>query len=341
MKDTDPTIALLILPESTPATLLGLLEVFASAGRVWSALTGQKTETRTLRPQLVARNREPTLLGPGIVITPHAGLDEADVIIVTDLALPAGCDPRGRWPDETAWIRQRYAEGAIVCSVCTGTVVLAEAGVLDGHAATTHWAVADLLRHYYPRVQVAADRILCPVGESHRIITSGGVASWEDLALHLIARFCGGAEAVRIAKVFLLGDRSEGQSLFAARPEPKRHDDQAIGQAQAWLADNYQTEHPVTRMAALCGMTGRTFNRRFRACTGYSPIEYVQTLRLEEAKFLLETTEMPVEDVAYGVGYEDANSFRRLFKRETGVPPARYRQRFAHIRQGRVERELH
>ncbi len=228
-------------------------------------------------------------------------------------------------------MRERHAAGAMICSVCTGTVMLAEAGLLGGHTVTTHWAIVDLMKRYYPSVELAPRRILTASGEGDRIVTSGGSSAWADLAFHLVARFSGGSEAERAAKIFLLGDHSEGQLPFAGARRPQRYDDAVIADVQVWIADNYRTENPVALMAARSGLAPRTFIRRFRAATGYAPIDYVQTIRIEEAKQLLETGRSSVDEIAFDVGYEDSNSFRRLFKRMVGVTPGRYRQRFARI----------
>jgi transcriptional regulator GlxA family with amidase domain len=331
------SVSLLALPDSTPTALYGLYEIFASVGRVWSELTGEPAAAREMSVRIVSPSRSPFACAMGAVISPHASLDEVvrtDLVIVTDLALPADMDPRGRWPEAAAWIRSQYAGGATVCSVCTGSVLMAEAGLLDGREATSHWSAKGVFDAYYPAVKLRPERILSPVAPDHRLVTGGGMASWEDLALYLVARYCGEAEAVRIAKVFVLGDRSEGQLPFAAMARPRRHEDAVISRGQAWLAEHYDEPYPVARMMALSGLSERTFKRRFRAATGYAPVEYVQTLRIEEAKLLLENTAEPTDAVGRRVGYEDAAFFRRLFKRRTGVTPSRYRQRFRDM--GRV-----
>lgn len=324
------SIVLLALPESTPAGLYGLYEMFAAVGVTWAELTGEVTGTRRIEPRIVASGGAPFSTAVGLPITPHADLRDVascDVVIVTDLAITLDTDPRGCWPAECAWLREQARRGAIICSVCTGTILLAEAGLLDGLDATTHWCAVGVLQSFYPTVRPRPERILCPDGPEHRMVTGGGASSWEDLALYLIARFCGEAEALRIAKIFVLGDRSEGQLPFSALGRPRSHADAAIERCQQWLADHYSGPHPVARMVARSGLPERTFKRRFKAATGYAPVEYVQALRIEEAKQLLETTDFPTDVIASTVGYEDPAFFRRLFKRRTGVTPARYRQR--------------
>lgn len=198
---------------------------------------------------------------------------------------------------------------------------------MDGFEAASHWGAVTLFRQYYPNVQLKPEKVLALAGPEHRIITAGGAASWTALALYLIARFCGQEKAVRTSKVFLLSDLREGQLPFAAMSRPRGHPDATIERCQVWIAEHYERPHPVARMMERSGLAPRTFKRRFQAATGYTPIEYVQTLRIEEAKHLVETTAMPTEQVGQAVGYEDPASFRRLFRRLTGITPARYRQR--------------
>lgn len=328
---TKPALAvhLLALPETTATSLYGLVEVLASVGVALPELSGASERPR-FAPKVVSSGGQTYVSSLGIPIASQDDISRsgpADVVIVTDLELHPDCDPRGRWAPECAWVRQQFAGGAIVCSVCTGALFLAEAGLLSGTEATTHWSATDLVTRYYPEVELRAERVLVPSGPDHRIVTSGGAASWEDLALYLIARFCGHADAIHIAKIFVMGDRSEGQLPYAMA-RPCRHDDALVATCQAWIAEHYATNHPVSRMTELSGLSGRTFKRRFKAATGYNPVDYVQALRIEEAKQLLETTSESADTIASRVGYEDPSFFRRLFKRRVGTTPARYRQRF-------------
>jgi transcriptional regulator GlxA family with amidase domain len=328
------SISLIVTPESTPAVLYGLYEVFASVGVTWPELTGEGKPEPAFDVRLVSVDARPFTCALGMPISPHCAIDDipfTDIVIVADLALPLSCNPRGRWPAMTEWIRRQYEAGAFVCSVCTGSVLMAEAGLLDGEEATTHWYASELFNRYYPAVQLKLERILVPAGPDHRLMTSGGASSWEDLALHLVARFCGPAEAMWTAKLFLFGDRSEGQMLYAAMTRPRRHEDAVIADCQLWVADHYASSHPVARMVERSGMAPRTFKRRFKTATGYAPVDYVQALRIEEAKQMLETTDDPTDEIGRKVGYEDPAFFRRLFKRATRTTPARYRQRFRAI----------
>lgn len=334
------SVGLLALPETTPAALYGLYEIFSAVGVAWSELTGEAPDARRMEPKILARRREAFASAIGPPIAPHGEIGNAahtDIAIVTDLSLARDADPRGRWREEAAWLREQFERGAMVCSVCTGSLLLAEAGLLDGREATTHWSATGIFNECYPGVRLRPARILCPEGPEHRIVTSGGASSWEDLALYLVARFCGEAEAVRIAKIFVLGDRGDAQLPFSAMGRPRRHEDAVIGACQSWIAEHYAGPNPVARMVERSGLPARTFKRRFKAATGYAPVGYVQALRIEEAKHLLERTVEPTDAIAHAVGYEDPAFFRRLFKRRTGVTPARYRQRFRWV--GRLRQD--
>lgn len=312
----------------------GLQEVFSCVGTVWTTLTGERTSARRLLPRIVGRSTEPLRTVFGATLAADHTFDEehrSDIVIVGDLFLNDDLGPVGRWKRETEWLHSQYERGAIVCSVCTGSMMLAEAGLLDDHEATTHWSARELFADCYPRVLLRPERVLVPAGSEHRIVTSGGSMSWTDLALYLIARFCGEHEARRIAKVFLLGDRSDGQLPFAAMARPRQHDDGIVADCQLWIAEHYAVKNPVSQMIARSGLAERTFKRRFRKTTGYPPLGYVQSLRIEEAKHMLETTDGAIDDIALEVGYQEPASFRRLFKKLTGISPKQYRMRFQSV----------
>lgn len=331
------TAALVVLPDTAPAGLYSLLEVFSSVGTVWEDLTGKAAGEVRVKVEVVTEHDGLMYCGMGVPVMSGATFSSAsgyDLVIVPDMQISPGLYTRGQWPVATEWIRLQFAAGAIVGSVCTGALLLAETGLLDDQEATTHWGVVPLFQEHYPQILLKPEKVLAQAAPGHRIITAGGASSWVELALYLIAHFCGQEEAVRISKVFLLGDRSEGQLPFAALTRPQAHADVVIENCQVWIAGHYEVNNPVERMTECSGLESRTFKRHFRAATGYSPLEYVQTLRIEEAKHLLEASDMPTDRIGTEVGYEDPASFRRLFKRKTGVTPGKYRRRFQNI--GRV-----
>ncbi|OOG71436.1 transcriptional regulator [Sinorhizobium sp. A49] len=325
----DLTVSILVLPETGPMAVYGLYEVMSHVGRFDAGKNWPPV--RRLRPRIIARQMEPFPSAIGAPIAPQATIDtqaDADLIIICDLELGPTDLPSGRWTQEIAWVQEQLQRGATVCSTCSGSLLLAEAGLLDGKDAASHWTAAGLFRDLYPAVRFRPERILCESGYDGRLMTSGGASAWQELVLYLIGRFCGPTEAARIAKLFLIGDRRDGQLPFAAMAQPRRHEDAIIAGSQTWIADHYAASNPVTRMVEQSGLPERTFKRRFKQATGYAPVDYVQAIRIEEAKQILETSDGGIDDVAADVGYEDPTFFRRLFKRMAGISPAQYRQRF-------------
>jgi transcriptional regulator GlxA family with amidase domain len=325
------TVALVALPETTSSTLHGMLDVFASVGRDWPFLASGVAGEPRMRPLVVGPSAEGFRAANGVYLLPDLGFAACgtpDLICVPDLFLPPGLDIRGRFPEAVAWLRRCHGEGATVAASCSGALLLAEAGLLDGCDVATHWAYCDALQAAYPALTVRKERVLVASGEGQRILTAGGGTSWQDLALFLVARFCGQEEAMQIARLYLLDWHSLGQLPFSSLAGGRQLADRQIAESQAWLAEHYEVPHAVTAMVERSGLSERSFKRRFRKATGMAPIDYVHALRLEEAKQMLETGDEPVEAIAAEVGYEDASFFRRLFRRKVGLAPAAYRRRF-------------
>ncbi len=334
VENSKPLIALLAAAETSPSVLYGLYDVLYSVGSVYPDMTMGAPGPDALDVRIVAAEAEPFRCGGGITVEPHAAIGaiaRVDVVIVCDMYTPINEPPRHRYPREMAWLRKMPANGAIIASVCSGALVLAEAGLLNGREAAAHWAYGDLFRRCYPTVTMREDKVLCLAAADQRIVTAGAVTAWQDLSLYLIARLCSQQQALHTAKIFLLSGHEDGQLPFAAMTRRIDTSDAVIGDCQSWIAENYRAGHPVQRMAEHTGLNPRTFARRFRAATGSQPIDYVQALRVEEAKQMLETKELGVDEIAETVGYDDPASFRRLFKRRAGLTPAAYRRKFRGI----------
>lgn len=327
-------VALVAVVEVSCAVVYGLHELLRGVGKTWGELTGEPNTPRQMNPRIVASTSRSFRTSLGAPIAPDFTFGDsvrADVVIVADLNLDPAVSTVGMWPKATAWLRRQYDHGAIICSACTGSLMLAEAGLLDGLEATSHWSASARFEKHYPGVTLEPARILLPTGDGHRIITGGGSSAWNDLAIYLIARFCGAEEARRITKIFLLGDRTDGQLPFAHVVPPVQHTDAVIRELQSWIAQHFARSNPVAELERRSGLAPRTMKRRFKAATGYLPIKYVQSLRIEAAKQLLETTDAPIDDIAAEVGYVDPKSFRSLFKKMTSIAPSDYRRRFQPI----------
>lgn len=314
--------------------LYGLYDVLLSVGPMWPDMTAAASGDALLDVSIVAASAEPFRCFGNIVVEPHAALgdvDEVDAVVVCDMYTPIDTPPHDSHADEVGWLRRMHARGALLTSVCTGSLLLAESGLLDGRTCAGHWAYADLFASAYPAVRFRPGAILDTSAEGDGIVTAGGVTSWQDLALHLIGRLCGPQHAARTAKVYLLAGHDDGQLPFAAMTRRLRREDRVIREAIDRIEADLATPNPVSAMVAASGLTPRTFARRFVAATGARPIEYVHRLRIDRARELLETGRTRVDDTGYAVGYQDPTFFRRLFKRTTGLSPAAYRRKYAPI----------
>ncbi|MEP4880009.1 MAG: helix-turn-helix domain-containing protein [Tateyamaria sp.] len=332
----NPLVVLLAAPETSASVLYGLYDVLASVGAVYSDMLAGTPGNEVLDIKIASADGKPFHCLGNIPVEPHmATNDEAtpDAVVVCDMYTSIYDVPKGRYPREIAWLRKVHSKGALVTSVCSGSLLLAEGGMLDGREATAHWAYRDMFQRHYPKVSFRNESILCLTEEADGIVTAGGVSAWHDLTVYLIAKLCGYQHAIETAKVFLISGHSEGQSPYAVMTRPMETSDAQISDCQIWISENYEVAKPVEQMVARSGLNARTFSRRFKAATGFAPIEYVQALRIEEAKQMLETNEQLVDEVGVLIGYEDPASFRRVFKRGVGLSPAAYRKKFQRISQ--------
>jgi transcriptional regulator GlxA family with amidase domain len=224
------------------------------------------------------------------------------------------------------WLASRAGRARRVCSVCTGAFLLAEAGLLDGKRAVTHWWACDELARRYPRVTVEPDPIFLRDG---KIWTSAGVTAGIDLALALVEEDLGRVMALRVARhlvVFL--KRPGGQSQFSAMLESQARDDGGFAALHEWLAQHLADDLGVEALAARVGMSPRNFARVYAKRTGTTPAKAVEALRVDAARRALEGSAASIERIARVCGFGDEERLRRSFLRCLGVPPKQYRARF-------------
>lgn len=240
----------------------------------------------------------------------------------------------GGWPEASdatqvqAWIEAQHKGRALVCSVCAGAFLLAATGLLDGRPVTTHWELAGDFSTRFPSVRLETEKLIIDDGD---LITVGGMMAWTDLGLLLIARYLGPAVMQKTAKTFLIDPGAREQSYYNLFTPDMSHGDASVIHAQHFLGAGYQGRISVPQMAEAAGLEERTFLRRFQAATGLRPTEYLQQLRISQARELLETTRKTIGVIAVQVGYSDVSSFSRLFQKTTGLAPGEYRKRFAPV----------
>jgi transcriptional regulator GlxA family with amidase domain len=304
------------------------IEVFHSAGALWRELKGETPEPR-FRVTTASVDGKP-VRSPyaGLTMAPQCSIAEvtrADIVIVPT----SGLELDGKLVENSAllpWLRMHYAAGGYLAGVCMGAAYLAEAGLLNGKRATTHWAVAADLQKRYPAVDWQPDHV---VTEDSRLLCSGGLTAAADVSLYLVEKLCGHEIAVQTAKALLLSMPRTHQSGYAVLPLSPPHGDDRIRAVEAFIQARYADGINNEMLSEVACMSERTFLRRFKAATGRVPAAYLQAVRIEAAKAMLEIEVAPVQTVSTQVGYEDVSFFRTLFKRATGMTPAEYRAHFA------------
>jgi transcriptional regulator GlxA family with amidase domain len=322
-------VTVVLLEAGYASTAIGPIEVFHSAGLLWNSLYGETPQPR-FRVRVASidggRVSGPCALG----LMPEFAIDaieHTDIVILAAAGMGLQDDIARNTP-LLAWLRKWHARGAYIAGVCTSVAFLAEAGLLDGREATTHWAVADAMRQRYPKALWRPDQF---VTEDGQIFCSGGVYASIDLSLFLVEKFCGREVALQCAKSLLLSMPRTRQSGYAALPLSRSHADEKIRSVEDHLQQNFHRDMSIERLAAGAGMSPRNFIRRFKAATGRLPGAYIQALRIAAAKEMFEQGIASVQTVCTRTGYSDLAFFRKLFKRHTGMTPVEYRQRFARM----------
>jgi transcriptional regulator GlxA family with amidase domain len=319
-------VSIVVFSECDPSIIYGVFDTLWAAGKLC-----KDPPEPIFEPRIVSAERGPLELITGVSIIPQDSIDDVEETDIVFVPNPVVLTPEELHALDRRiidWVAKMHSRGALICSACGGSLVLAAAGLLSGRETTTHWSHVPVFRQEFPDVLLHEDRILVQSGDGHNIISCGGASSWQDLVLLLIARYGSGEEAIRISRFFLYQWHRDGQLPYASMAVNVVHADAVVLKCQAWLAENYERADVVGEVVRVSGLPKRTFDRRFKAATGYSPLAYVQALRIEEAKQMLETGSDLVDAIGRDVGYEDASSFSRLFRRLTGISPGDYRRRF-------------
>lgn len=308
------------------STSLMPIEIFHAAGFMWNLCMGREPQP-CFRVTSVSQDGGVVEAAGPVRLVPDKALDEieqTDLVFVPtagfdiDLLLAANAP-------SLDWLRRMQASGAMVAGVCTGTALLAESGILEGRRATTHWAVAPLFKERWPKVDWQSH---LAVTEDRGVFCGGGLYSAIDLALYVVEKLCGRQSAVEVAKSLVLQMPRTHQASFAVVPSGGRHGDAVIRRAEDWLHKHFPEPVDMDRLAGELNLTPRTLLRRFKAATGETPLAYLQRLRVEASRPMLEEDRMTVQEVGLAVGYEDVAFFRRLFRRHTGLSPRTYRERY-------------
>ena len=288
------------------AAVLGLADLIDAANGISRRQGGVLIDVHTVRPDPLP---EPPARLDAIILPPNrsGARGEGDTHLL-------------------AWIGARHREGTLTSSVCAGVFWLGHAGLLGARPVTTHWALEEEVRQAFPEADLQPEHLLI---DDNDIVTAGGMMAWIDLGLFFVERWQG-ADVLTATSRHLLIDpgKREQRNYRSFRPNLK-HGDEAILGLQLWMEGQVREDLGVDALAARAKLSGRTFLRRFKAATGLSPNAYVQALRIEKARGLLERTREPVSSVAWAVGYQDNSAFGRVFRSITGLSAVDYRRRFS------------
>ncbi len=224
------------------------------------------------------------------------------------------------------WLRRQYQRGAMMTAACNGNFLLAETGILNGKKATTHWSLINAFRNRYKEITLEPEKIIVDNGDT---ISAAGVTAYFNLALFLVERYGSKELALTSAKVFLVDSGRKIQTPYQMYQVSKNHGDEEVVRVQDWLEANYNESISLERMAQICNLGKKTLVRRFKKVTGETPLTYLQKLRIENAKRLLESKRVSFNEITWRVGYNDISSFHKVFKLETGLTPIEYRSKFS------------
>ena len=319
------TVVIAALSGTASIGTAGLMDALNKADLAQARAAG--TDRRVFDVRLAGLGHGAVSCRDGVSLQPAVTAAEVpapDLVVVPGLddELAASFDANRGW---SPWLRTWHAAGSRIAGSCTGAFLIADAGLLDGRPATTHWMFADELRRRYPAVNVIADRMIVDTGD---VITSGGATAFLNLVLYLVERFAGHDHANLAARLLLVdGHRPSQRPYIAFRPE-RSHGDMIVHQIQQHIDLHLDDPLRVAELASRFGLSERTLSRRFAAATGRGPLAYLQHARIQHAMRLLETASDPIDQIRRRVGYTDPAAFRRAFKDATGLSPSGYRDAY-------------
>lgn len=223
------------------------------------------------------------------------------------------------------WIKEQYKNGAEIATMCSGAFLLAATGLLDRKTCSTHWDLADKFRQLFPNIDLQADKLITA---DKGIYTNGGAYSFLNLILFLVEKYFDRATAIYCSKIFQIDMDRTSQSPFFVFQTQKEHGDEMICQAQTYIEENLREKISFEELALKLATGRRNFDRRFIKATGNTPVEYLQRVKVEVAKSILEKGRKNINEVMDEVGYSDDKAFREVFRKITGMSPLEYKEKY-------------
>ena len=303
-----------------------LVDAFAIAN-LWQGMLTAKAAAPLFQTEILTTDGAPVTALGNIPVMPHGAVEEeavTDCLVIAPTLpnvtpMPANLDRLGQWIDA---LRHRAVP---IATVCTGTFILAELGLLDGKTATTNWQYARMFQKRYPKVNLKVQAVLT---EDDGIFCTGAATAVYHLALQLIRRFGSDRLASACSKALLVDPNRSSQTPYVLNNPMRNHGDAQVLKAQQLIEEKFAAIDTVDTIARQVGISPRHFKRRFKSATGDLPLKYLQRIRIDAAKEKLETTHETIEEITWAVGYQDVSSFSRLFKQHTEISPRAYREKF-------------
>jgi len=307
------------------SALTGALDLFSFTGVSWQRFLNTPVEPR-FNVQIATLYKQNISCSNRLNISAHCDLaqvNHCDVLLIPTIGDSVDkvlANTKALLPH----IIRLSKQGADIASNCSGAFLLASAGLLNGKTGTTHWGYAEKFKREYPLVNLVESQLIT---QQDNIFCAAGGSAFYDLGLLLIERYCGREIAGQVARTQVIDSRRRNQSLYANVNLYKAHNDVLVRQIQDYIEDNFANPLSVNALCSQFNVVPRTLNRRFQGSVEMRPISYIQAVRVEQAKRLLEIGEINIKSLAAQVGYEDVSSFSRLFKRSTLLTPKEYQDK--------------
>ena len=308
---------------SSVACIVGAYEIFTTANGYWKR-TGKN---ESFKVELAGVSKKAEFDNGLLTVKPQvhiSAISKTNLIIIPSLVRDYEKAMKGN-KLVIDWVEQQYKTGAEIASMCTGTFMLASAGLLDGKNCSTHWSSADTFRNLFPKVNLQADKLIT---DEHGIYTNGGAYSFLNLVIYLVEKYYDRQTAIYCSKIFQIEIDRQSQSAFTIFTGQKLHGDEMVKKAQAYVEGKLHEKISVEHLSSRFSVSRRNFDRRFIKATGNTPVEYSQRVKIESAKKAFETSRKTINEVMYEVGYSDVKAFREVFRKITGMSPLEYRGKY-------------
>jgi len=325
------TINVLVTDGAIGSSVMSILDMVGDSNKFWKMLHPASSEP-LLSVTIYSNTGEQFTCSNGMVLPakPIEQYQSADAVIVSSFyafdKASLGIFLK-RTASLTEVIQQEAERGAYIASFCSGTFALAATGLLDNRHSTTVWWMKNLFHEHFPSIELRLDDL---VVECDKIITGGATTSIHNVLLRLIEKLVNPQFSAQLAKIFLIDRNRLSQLAFMDPNFIINSADSVVDEIQTWMMQHYEDNISLDDICEQFAITKRTLNRRFKASSGETPLNFLQRVRIEQAKHYLETTNLPIERVVEKVGYEDPASFRKLFSAQTQLTPKAYRQRFGY-----------